>query len=524
MLLRSALQSAGLEPSAVGYVEAHGTGTRLGDPIEAEALGEVFAGPREAPLRIGSVKTNLGHLEAAAGIAGLIKLVLALEHREIPAQLPVGPLSEHVRWSELPLEVATLAQPWTPIAGRRIGGVSAFGFSGTNAHVLVEEAPPLKPLQPGGYEHPGEVLALSAKSEGALERMIERYATHVESHPEQRWADVCHTAGAGRSHFRYRRAVAAQTADEGLQRLRAGAEASTSPSDRPRIGFFFGQQAAPLDATPARELYAGSSVFREVIDRCEQALQGHLEAPLGTVMRHEDQRAARLLHQPTYARAAEFALGCGLAAMWRDWRAEPAAFLGHGAGGWAAAVAREALPLEQAALLAITSSTPPMHEELLPQATLWIEMGLPSTSLEAPGNVPASPRCAPAPEPGPRSLRHLPKPTPQASMWTGPPGTATACAAASLSPATPSSASGTGSLPPLFRLRLPAWQAPALRPRTPRTIPCSAASCASQARVRATKNSCSYKQARLRPPEQTLIRIPIQTSTGSSNIASRATR
>ena len=107
MLLRSALQSAGLEPSAVGYVEAHGTGTRLGDPIEAEALGEVFAGPREAPLRIGSVKTNLGHLEAAAGIAGLIKLVLALEHREIPAQLPVGPLSEHVRWSELPLEVAT---------------------------------------------------------------------------------------------------------------------------------------------------------------------------------------------------------------------------------------------------------------------------------------------------------------------------------------------------------------------------------------------------------------------------------
>ncbi len=138
-LLRTAHRRAGIEPWQVGYVEAHGTGTTLGDPIEAEALGAVFGtAPREKKLLIGSVKTNIGHLESAAGVAGLIKVVLGLEHGIVPGQLHWEHPSEHVRWAELPLEVVTEARAWEPIDGRRIAGVSSFGFSGTNAHVVVE--------------------------------------------------------------------------------------------------------------------------------------------------------------------------------------------------------------------------------------------------------------------------------------------------------------------------------------------------------------------------------------------------
>ena len=142
-LLRRALKQAGVAPSEVGYVEAHGTGTSLGDPIEAEALGAVMdeGRPADRPLLIGSVKTNIGHLEAAAGVAGLIKVVLALQHGQLPAQLHWNTPSPHIRWDELKLRVVDRLQAWEPINGRRIAGVSSFGFSGTNAHVVLEEAP-----------------------------------------------------------------------------------------------------------------------------------------------------------------------------------------------------------------------------------------------------------------------------------------------------------------------------------------------------------------------------------------------
>ena len=208
-LLRSALKNAGVAPSQVGYVEAHGTGTRLGDPIEAEALGAVFGvGVRERPLAIGSVKTNIGHLEAAAGIAGLIKVVLALEHGEIPAQLYGDPPSEHVRWKDLPLEVVRERRHWEPIGGRRIAGVSGFGFSGTNAHVIVEEAPAVEVRnQEPRPSHTLEVLVLSAKSAASLAMLAQRYAAHLQLHTDQQWGDVCFTAALGRTHFKYRLVV-----------------------------------------------------------------------------------------------------------------------------------------------------------------------------------------------------------------------------------------------------------------------------------------------------------------------------
>jgi acyl transferase domain-containing protein/NADPH:quinone reductase-like Zn-dependent oxidoreductase/acyl carrier protein len=214
-LLREAHRRAGIEARQVGYVEAHGTGTSLGDPIEAEALGSVFAG-RERKLAIGSVKTNVGHLESAAGVAGLIKVVLGMQHGEIPAQLHWERPSEHVRWNELPLEVVTETRKWEAIDGRRIAGVSSFGFSGTNAHVVLESSAEPESLEEEGRE---EVLVLSARTAGSLRSQAERYADHLEK-TQSRWEDICFTAAVGRSVFGERLAVVASSREAAAEKLR----------------------------------------------------------------------------------------------------------------------------------------------------------------------------------------------------------------------------------------------------------------------------------------------------------------
>jgi NADPH:quinone reductase-like Zn-dependent oxidoreductase/NADP-dependent 3-hydroxy acid dehydrogenase YdfG/acyl carrier protein len=215
-LLREAHRRAGIESRQVGYVEAHGTGTALGDPIEAEALGAVFGAGRERKLLIGSVKTNVGHLESAAGVAGLIKLVLSLDHGVIPAQLHWERPSEHVRWSELALEVVTEAQAWEPIEGRRIGGVSSFGFSGTNAHVVVEgRAQAAKREEPEFRE---EVLVITARNEAALRSLVERYAECLAD-SDASWSDLCYTAAVGRAVFAERFAIVAAGKKEAAEKL-----------------------------------------------------------------------------------------------------------------------------------------------------------------------------------------------------------------------------------------------------------------------------------------------------------------
>jgi acyl transferase domain-containing protein/acyl carrier protein len=221
-LLREAHRRAGIEAWQVGYVEAHGTGTELGDPIEAQALGAVFgAEPRKNKLLIGSVKTNVGHLESAAGVAGLIKVVLGLGHGVVPAQLHWERPSEHVRWSELPLEVVTESREWAPIAGRRIAGVSSFGFSGTNAHVVVEsweQAGQITDAAPCE-----EVLLVTARTEAALHALVERYAVFLsrsESGSESDWSEICYTAAVGRAEFGERLAVVAKSKPAASEKLR----------------------------------------------------------------------------------------------------------------------------------------------------------------------------------------------------------------------------------------------------------------------------------------------------------------
>jgi acyl transferase domain-containing protein/NAD(P)-dependent dehydrogenase (short-subunit alcohol dehydrogenase family)/acyl carrier protein len=221
-LLREAHRRAGIEAWQVGYVEAHGTGTELGDPIEAEALGAVFgAEPRGKKLLIGSVKTNVGHLESAAGVAGLIKVVLGLGHGVVPAQLHWERPSGHVRWSELPLEVVTEPREWPPIAGRRIAGVSSFGFSGTNAHVVVESWEQAAQITDAAPRE--EVLVVTARTEAALRALVERYAEFLsqsESGSESDWSEICYTAAVGRAVFGDRLAVVANTKPAAEEKLR----------------------------------------------------------------------------------------------------------------------------------------------------------------------------------------------------------------------------------------------------------------------------------------------------------------
>jgi acyl transferase domain-containing protein/NADPH:quinone reductase-like Zn-dependent oxidoreductase/SAM-dependent methyltransferase/acyl carrier protein len=216
-VIQQALQNSRLEPSQIDYIEAHGTGTALGDPIEANALGAVFARSHSAahPLRIGSVKTNIGHLEAAAGIAGLIKVVLSLQHREIPAHLHFQQPTPHIPWSDLPLRVMQQRESLAKIEPIR-AGVSSFGFSGTNAHIILEEAQPiLVPVQSALEDI--HVLALSAKSPEALRDLAQKYQQFLSTEPS--FSDVCFSARTGRMLFPYQFHIAAHSSAEAIAQL-----------------------------------------------------------------------------------------------------------------------------------------------------------------------------------------------------------------------------------------------------------------------------------------------------------------
>ena len=269
-----------IAPSDVVYLEAHGTGTSLGDPIEVVAAAEALGVGRGAdrPLLLGSVKANIGHLEAAAGIAGLIKVVLSLGARELPGQAFFREPNPRIAWSELPVEVVRSRRSWP--AGRRIAGISSFGFSGTNAHVIVEGYEAAAPAGVPGAERPAHVLPLSGKSPGALRELAGRYEEWLAASPEASLGDICFTASVGRSHFEHRAAIVAASREEvsaGLAALRAGvAHGSLHEGQRrgrPRIGVLFTGQGSQW-AGMGQGLYGGEPEFRDVIDRCCAATDG----------------------------------------------------------------------------------------------------------------------------------------------------------------------------------------------------------------------------------------------------------
>lgn len=336
-VIREALANAGVRPEEVSYVEAHGTGTSLGDPIEVEALGRALAerDKRSVPLLIGSVKTNLGHLEAAAGVAGLIKVVLSLQHRAVPPHLHLQKLSEHIAWERYAIEVPTELRPWEPINGRRIAGVSSFGFSGTNAHVVLEEAPEVAGAE-SAVERSSHLLTISAKTAEGLRDQVEAYRARLQGKDEDRLPDLCYTANVGRAHFRQRVIVGGQTRAEVAAKLGSGegvVRGEVGAQQKSRVAMLFTGQGSQYVGM-GRELYETSPLFRNVLERCDELLRGRLPTGLLEVMFGSGEA---LLDQTAYTQPALFALEYGLAELWRSWGVQPAAVLGHSVGEYVAA-------------------------------------------------------------------------------------------------------------------------------------------------------------------------------------------
>ena len=352
-LIRAALADSGLRPADVGMVECHGTGTPLGDPIEVQALAQAYGEGRTAPLLLGAVKSNIGHLEAAAGIAGFIKAVLALESGRLPPTLHQTEPNPRIAWDHLPVRVIDRPQDWPQSGAPRRAGVSSFGFSGTNAHVILEEAGPRAAAKPGGPL----VLPLSAPDAAGLNRLaagLAGWIGTVPGDPVQAAASVA----IGRGRFAERAAVVAEDAAglaAGLRAVAAGGAPApgargTAPSTPPKIAFLFTGQGSHW-AGMGRDLYDGDPLFRDVVDRCARVVDpliGESLAALICAPDPEDRLSDTRLAQP-----ALFVLGYALAERLADWGIVPDIVLGHSLGEWIAACRAGVFALDDALRLVV---------------------------------------------------------------------------------------------------------------------------------------------------------------------------
>ncbi len=357
-VIAEALKSAGLSAGDVDYLEAHGTGTPLGDPIEVQAAGAVLGAGRDPdrPLLIGSVKTNIGHLEAASGIAGLVKVILSLEHEQLPKHRNFQDPSPHIPWDRLPVRVLDETRPWPRCDRPRVAGVSSFGFSGTNAHVLVEEAPTVAAASSAASDRGGfNVLPLSARTPQALAGLAQRYRAWLGADPDAALSDLCFTAGVGRSHFEHRAAVIVDSAQSAADLLDALADDRPAPGlvrgtcgDPPKTAWLFPGQGSQF-AGMAAQLYDSEPVFRDTVNRCADAVADVLQRPLLDVIFDPDD--AEALRHTSYAQPALFAVEMGLARLWQAWGIEPDVVLGHSVGQYSAACVAGVFSLDDGARL-----------------------------------------------------------------------------------------------------------------------------------------------------------------------------
>jgi acyl transferase domain-containing protein/acyl carrier protein len=361
--IRAALRVANAEPRDVQWVETHGTGTPLGDPIEVQALGAALGVDRRPndDVLITSVKSNIGHLEASAGIAGLIKIALALRNGAIPKSLHFTTPNPLIPWERLPVRVVTELTPWTaPDAAPRLAGVSSFGFSGTNAHVLLGEAPTSTAQNDTATDRARHVIAWSAPTESAMRALGGVYAHHIAQHPDQTLADIAHGVNVGRAQFRHRAALSFAASDDVVARLRAFADTGTATgiatghmlgSEAPRVAFMFTGQGAQYVGM-GRQLYETERVFRAAIDECDAIIGDRLRPRLLDVLFPLDGEASPI-DDTAYTQPALFTFEYALATLWRSWGVAPAAVVGHSLGEIVAATIAGVLTLEDALHLVV---------------------------------------------------------------------------------------------------------------------------------------------------------------------------
>lgn len=349
--MREAFALAEVEPSAVGFVEAHGTGTLLGDPLEVGALIQTFrpSTQRRQYCALGSVKSNIGHLEGAAGVASFIKTVLALRHGEVPPSLHFEEPNPRIDFAGSPFFVPTETLDWPVAEGPRRAAVNSLGIGGTNAFVVLEEAP-ADERPTVEIERPLHVLTLTARTAEALAEQAERFASHLETPDAPPLADACFTAAVGRRFLEKRAFVLASDSAGAVKRLRAlrledeGRDLLQAADEPPKVAFLFAGQAAQYVGM-GKQLYETQPVFREVLERCDRVLRERFDRPLLPVLFPAEGEDSPL-DQTIYAQPALFTLQMGLVEMWRSWDVEPAAVIGHSIGEIAAACALGAMSLE----------------------------------------------------------------------------------------------------------------------------------------------------------------------------------
>ena len=363
-VIRQALLDAGLEPAAVDAVDGHGTGTTLGDPIEAGALLATYGQGREEPLRLGSIKSNIGHAQAAAGVAGVIKMVEAMRHGVLPRTLHVDAPSSKVDWESGEVELLTEETEWRPNGRPRRAGISSFGVSGTNAHVILEEAPEASAVE-GGEEAevpqpplPGTIaLPLSAKSEPALREAAANLSTRLAENPELDLGDVAHSLATTRALFERRAVVVGEEREEIIERLVGLSKGDESPdlfedeAKSGKLAYLLTGQGAQRPGM-GRELYESSPAFAQALDQACATLDQHLERPLKDLLfAKEGSKKAGLLDQTTYTQPALFAIELALYRLTEQLGLKPDYLTGHSIGELTAAHISGVFSLEDAAKL-----------------------------------------------------------------------------------------------------------------------------------------------------------------------------
>jgi acyl transferase domain-containing protein/nucleoside-diphosphate-sugar epimerase len=382
-VIKKALKDANLTPDQVGFVECHGTGTALGDPIEFEAIANTYGNRNpDNVLRIGSLKTNIGHLEAAAGVAGLIKLLLCLQNKMLVPHLHFKQPNSHIPWDKFPqIKLTHNLEPWELQAPQkaRVAGISSFGFTGTNAHVIVEEYVNNKEnfaVNKEGYQ----ILSLSAKNEDALNNLKSSYIEFLENTKEP-LAAITYSSNIGREHFDFRLALSSNSKQELISGLKSANKSFKKRNEIPKVAFLFTGQGAQYK-NMGIDLYRSNSFFKSKIDKCNTILKNELAISLLDLLFNPDYEEQ--IHQTEYAQPVIFAVEYALASLWKHWGVQPTVLLGHSIGELVAACFAGVFTLEDALKIVVARGRFMQHAPghgMMYSTNLSGEQLLPYTSM-----------------------------------------------------------------------------------------------------------------------------------------------
>ncbi len=381
-VIAKAQAAADVSPDSIQFIEAHGTATELGDPIEITALAKLFKGNGEQKTYIGSVKSNVGHLDSAAGVAGLIKTVLSLQHKQIPPTCHFSAPNPKLNLAQTPFEINNALVPWQNGRGPRRAGVSSFGIGGTNAHVILEEAPALPPSDPA---EPWQLLQLSAKSTEALEAMTQNLADYLEAHPDANLADVAYTLQTGRRTFTYRRIVVCRDVADATATLRTVdreriINRTQAEQTRPLVFMFSGQGSQYVNM--GQSLYQTEPLFRQTVDDCAEILRPYLHLDLRQLIYPEagkEEWAAEQLQNTAITQPALFTIEYALAKLWQSWGLQPDAMIGHSIGEYVAATLAGIFSLKDALLTVVKRGE--LMQSMAPGSMLAVSQ--PASEVEA---------------------------------------------------------------------------------------------------------------------------------------------